>query len=60
MVVFGGHLWFLTGDLDDRVILDVMDDLGRPQGRYPESFMLIFFLEVVTNGASRMVVPGGR
>ena len=27
MGVLGGHLGFLTGYLDDRVILDVMDDL---------------------------------
>ena len=30
---------FLMGDLEDRVILDNMDDLGRVQGSYPESFM---------------------
>ena len=30
---------FLTGDLEDRVILDTMDDLGGPQGSYPEGFM---------------------
>ena len=29
----------LTGDLEDRVILDTMDDLGGPQGSYPEGFM---------------------
>ena len=28
------------------VILDVMDDLILPQGRYPESFVLISLLEV--------------
>ena len=25
--------------MEDRVIRDNMDDLGRPQGSYPESFM---------------------
>ena len=55
----------MTIDLEDRVILDIIDDLGRPQGRYPEIFMLIFLLEVgqewcVKNGASRMVGLGGR
>ena len=30
---------FLTRDLEDRVILDTMDDLGGPQGSYPEGFM---------------------
>ena len=29
----------LIGDLEDKVILDNMDDLGRSQGSYPESFM---------------------
>ena len=31
----------LTGDMDDRVIPDVMNDVLLPQGRYPENFMLI-------------------
>ena len=34
------------GNLEDRVILDAMDVLGRPQGTYPESFVLISLLEV--------------
>ena len=38
IVVLGGCWGFLIGDLEDRVILDVMDVLGRPQGSYPESF----------------------
>ena len=46
MVVLEGHCRFLTGDLDERVIFDVMDVLGRPQGSYPESFVLISLLEV--------------
>ena len=29
----------MTGDLEDRVILDTMDDLGGPQQMYPEGFM---------------------
>ena len=36
----------LTGDMDDRVIPDVMNDVLLPQGRYPEHFMLISQLEV--------------
>ena len=32
--------------MEDMVIPDVMDDLILPQGRYPESFMLISLLEV--------------
>ena len=36
------------GDLEDRVILDVMDDLGRHQGSYPESFvsLSLFLAEI--------------
>ena len=30
---------FLTRDMEDRVILDTMDDLGGTQGSYPEGFM---------------------
>ena len=30
--VFGGHWGFLSGDMEDWVILDDMDDLERPQG----------------------------
>ena len=44
--VLGGCWGFLTGNLKERVILDVMDELVQPQGRYPESFMLISLLEV--------------
>ena len=45
----GGYLedvgGFLTGDMEDRVILDTMDDLGGPQGSYPEdSVSLSLFL----------------
>ena len=46
MGVLGGSSGFLTGDLEDMVILDVMDDLILPQGRYPENFMLRSLLEV--------------
>ena len=36
------------GDLEDRVILDNMDDLGRPQGSYPEGFvsLSLFLAEI--------------
>ena len=36
----------MIGDLEDMVIVDVMDDLVQPKGRYPESFVLISLLEV--------------
>ena len=37
----GGRYGFLTGDLEDRVIFDMLDHLGRPPGTYPESFVKI-------------------
>ena len=39
--VLGGHLGFLAGIMDDRVIPDAMNDVLLPQGRYLENFMLI-------------------
>ena len=35
-------------DLEDRIILDNMDDLGRPQGSYPEGFvsLSLFLAEI--------------
>ena len=34
--------------MEDRVILDTMDDLGGPQGSYPEGFvsLSLFFAEI--------------
>ena len=65
--VLGGRWGFLTGELEDRVILDVMDDLGRPQGRYSENFVFISVLEVcqewgVENGGTWRIlrVPDRR
>ena len=37
---------FLTGDMEDRVITDLMNHVFLPQGRYPENFVLISQLEV--------------
>ena len=46
----GGYLedigGFLTGDMEDRVIPDVMYHVFSPKGRYPENFVLISQLEV--------------
>ena len=46
----GGYLedvgGFLTGDMEDRVIPDVMNHVFLPQGRYPENLVLISQLEV--------------
>ena len=46
--VLGGHWGFLMQDLEDRVILDTMDDLGGPQGSYPEGFvsLSLFLAEI--------------
>ena len=40
----------MKGDLDDRVILEVLNDVFLPQGRYLENFMLISQLEVRQEG----------
>ena len=48
--VFGGRWRFLTGDMEDRVIPDIMNDVFLPQGRYPENFVLISQLEVCQEG----------
>ena len=37
-------------DFNDWVMMDIMDDLVRPQGRYPEIFMMISLLEVCQEG----------
>ena len=48
----GGYLedvgGFLTGDMEDRVILDTMDDVGGAQGSYPEDFvsLSLFLVEI--------------
>ena len=39
--VFGGCWGFLTGDMEDMVIPDIMNDVFLTQGRYPENFVLI-------------------
>ena len=46
MLVHGGHLGFLTGDLEEMAILDIMDDLILPQGRYSVQSVLIYLLGV--------------
>ena len=42
---------FLIGDMDDRVIPDVMNNVFLPQGRYPENFVLLSQLEVCQEGS---------
>ena len=48
--VLGGRWEFLTRDMDDRVIPDVIPDVLLPQGRYSENFVLISHLEVCQEG----------
>ena len=48
------------GDLEDRVILDVMNDHILAPGRYPENFVLISLLEVCQEEGSRREILGGR
>ena len=40
----------LIGDMEERVIPDVMNHVFLPQGRYPEKFVWIFQLEVGQEG----------
>ena len=56
----GGRLGFLSRDLEDRVILDDMDDHILPPGRYPENFVLISLLEVCQEGGVKKGGLGGR
>ena len=48
--VLGGHWGFLTGDMEDRVIPDVMNDVHLAQERCPENFVPISLLEVCQEG----------
>ena len=48
--VLGGHWEFLTGDMENRVIPDVMNHVFLLQGRSPENFVLISELEVCQEG----------
>ena len=67
----GGYLenvgGLLTGDLEDRVIPDVMNHVFLPQGTYPKKFVLISKLEVCQEGGVKkggtwrmLGVPDGR
>ena len=37
--LLGGRWGFLTGDMENRVTLDTINDLGGPPGSYPEGFV---------------------
>ena len=45
----------LIGDMEERVIPDVMNDIFLTQGRYPENFVLISQLEVCQEGGGQEV-----
>ena len=51
--VLGGCSGFLTGDMDDRVIPDVISDVLLPQGRHSENFVLISHFEVCQEGGGQ-------
>ena len=48
--VLRGRSGSLIGDMEDRVIHEVMNDVFLPQGRYHENFVLISQLEVCQEG----------
>ena len=48
--VLGGRWGFLTFDMEDRVIPDIMNDVFLPQERYPENFVPISLFEVCQAG----------
>ena len=50
---------FLTGDMGDMVVPDIMNDVFLPQRRYPENFVLISLLEVCQEGGVKKGVLGG-
>ena len=48
--VLGGHFGFLTGDMDDRVIPDLSNDVLLLERIYPDNLVLISQLEVCQEG----------
>ena len=48
--LLGGHFGFLTGDMDDRVIPDLSNDVLLLQRIYPDNLVLISQLEVCQEG----------
>ena len=51
--VLGGCGGFLIGNMVDRAIPDIMNDVFIPQGRYPENFVLIFQLKEGQEGGGQ-------
>ena len=58
--VLGGCWWFPSGDINDRVIPDIMNDFLLPQGRYPGNIVLISQLEVCQEGGVKKGLLGGH
>ena len=56
--VLGGRWGFLTGDLEEMVIPDIMNHVFLPQARYPENFVLISRLDVCQEGGYLEDVEG--
>ena len=50
----------MTGDMEDMVVPDIMNDVFLAQGRYPEIFLLISQLEVCQEGRVKKGVLVGR
>ena len=44
----------MTGDMEDMLVPDVMNDVFLPQGRYPENFVLISQLEEGQEGGVKV------
>ena len=44
---------FLTGNMEDLVIPDIMNDVFLSQGRYPENYVLISQLKVCQEGGGK-------
>ena len=59
MGVLGGYGGLLTGDLQDRVLLVVMDYFGWYLGRYSETFEFISVIEVCQEQVSLRGIFGG-
>ena len=53
MGVLGGRRGFLTRDMEDMVIPDIMNVVFLPQLRYPENFLMISLLEVCQEGGGQ-------
>ena len=56
--VLVGRWGFLTRDMEDRFIPEVMNHVFLPQGGYPENFVLISLLEVCQEGGYLEDVEG--